>query len=187
MDDIERLRFEYEGIAYKILSDSELEVSRIFEIKFPDVVIPDSVEYEGKTFMVTKIGDMAFYGCREIMNICLPDCIKEIGEAAFCCCEMLETVNIPAGIGEIEYESFYGCEHLESLFLPDSVRVVKDRALWYCRGLKSISIPQHLLGIEYPRIYPKRGCDVGQCRSLDNLEHCFVRLLSGEVEDYGFY
>ena len=186
MDDIERLRFEYDGIAYKMLSESEVEVSRNLRIKFLDVVIPNSVEYEGNTYLVTKIGEMAFYGCRKIVTISLPDSVKEIGEAAFCCCEMLMTVNIPAGIEKIEYETFYGCEHLESLFIPYNVRVVEDRALWYCRGLKSISIPQHLLGIEYPRIYPKRGCDVGQCRSLDNLEHCFVRLLSGEVEDYDF-
>jgi len=185
MDKIERLRFEYDGIAYKMLSDSEVEVSRNFEIKFPDVVIPDSVEYDGKTFLVTRIGKMAFYGCREVMTICLPESVKEIGEAAFCCCELLMTVNIPAGIEKIEYETFYGCEHLESLFIPNNVRVVKDRALWYCRGLKSISIPQHLLGTEYPKIYPKRGCDVGQCRSLNSLEHCFVRLRSGEVEDFG--
>jgi hypothetical protein len=186
MDDIERLRFEYDGIAYKMLSDSEVEVSRNLKIKSPDVAIPNCVEYEGKTFLVTRIGKMAFHGCREIITISIPDSVKEIDEAAFCCCEMLMTVNIPAGIGEIEYETFYGCEHLESLFIPDSVRAVRDRALWYCRGLKSISIPKHLLGIEYPNIYPKRGCDVGQCRSLDSLEHCFVRLSSGEVEDYDF-
>lgn len=186
MDDMERIEFEYDSIAYRMLSDDEVEVSRNYDVKHPVVVIPNSVEYEGKIFQVTKIGDMAFYGCREIVTISIPDSVKEISEAAFSCCEMLKTVNIPDGIGKIEYETFYGCEHLESLFIPDSVKSVEERALWFCRGLRSISIPQHLLGIEYPKIYPRKGYDVGQCRSLDNLEHCFVRLRSGEIEDYDF-
>ena len=38
MDDIERLRFEYDGIAYKMLSDSEVEISRILKIKPPDLL-----------------------------------------------------------------------------------------------------------------------------------------------------
>ena len=180
----ERIRFEFDGIVYSIISDNSVEVSRMNGKTKADVVIPSIVPFQECFYHVRRIGEMAFYGNDVLVTIILPDGVEEIGEAAFSCCSALISVNIPEGVKTIAYETFFGCESLSSLFIPDSVICVEERALWYCRSLRTISIPKHLLGIEYPRIFPKRAMETGQCRSLDNLEHCFVRDVSGVVGEF---
>lgn len=177
-------QFQIDGIVYTIISENSVAISRADHSPNTNVIIPEYVDFEGVKFRVTKIGDMAFFGNTTIISIVLPDSVNEIGEAAFSCCSNLLSVNIPEGVGKIQYETFFGCESLESLYIPDSVTAVEDRGLWYCRGLKTISIPKHLLGIEFPKIFPKRANDGGQCRSLNSLEHCYVRLPSGEVYEF---
>ena len=176
-------QFLYSGIIYAVIADNAVEVSRNSETK-PEVVIPDSVEHDGIIYRVTRIGNAAFYGNKKITYAVLPDSVTEIGESVFGYCESLVKVNIPEGVETIAYETFCGCENLQSLFIPDSVRSVEERSLWYCRALKTLSIPKHLLGIEYPKILPKRASNGGQCRGMDNLKHCFVRMTSGEIEEF---
>ena len=47
------------------------------------LVVPDSVSYEDKKYVVTEIGDSAFYYYSKIKNIQLPSTIKTIGASAF--------------------------------------------------------------------------------------------------------
>ena len=57
-----------------------------------DVVIPDEV---------TKIGNGAFWGCRDLASVVIPDSVTTIGEYAFCGCHNLtiycETKSKPSG------------------------------------------------------------------------------------------
>lgn len=172
-----------EGIKYATISKDAVEVSRDQQITTTNIIIPPSIEFEGVTYHVKRVGSMAFFANKDVEYIHLPDSITEIGEAAFSCCESLVSVNIPEGIETIPYEAFYGCQNLKTLFIPDSVSCVEDRAFWNCSNLQTISIPKHLYGIEYPKIFPKRVVDTGQCRSLMNLAHCYVRFPSGEIEE----
>lgn len=64
---------------------------------------------------VTTIGDYAFYGCKNVTSVTLPDTVTQIGKLAF-----------------------YGCENLSTLTVPDSVLVVEDYAFANATGLKSI-------------------------------------------------
>jgi hypothetical protein len=175
-------KYTSNGIIYTIISDDSVEVTKCREGSH--VVIPDTIDIDDVTYCVKSIGMMAFFGKRDVVSVTIPGCVEEIGEAAFSCCENLTSVNIPEGVETIVYETFYGCESLKELYIPDSVRCVEERALWYCRSLETISIPKHLLGIEYPKILPKRASDGGQCRGMDHLQHCYVRLPSGEIDEY---
>lgn len=175
-------KYTLNGIIYTITTDDSVEVTKVREGSH--VVIPDSIDIDGVTYCVKSVGMMAFFGKRDVVSVTIPGCVEEIGEAAFSCCENLTSVNIPEGVETIVYETFYGCESLKKLYIPDSVRCVEERALWYCRSLETISIPKHLLGIEYPKILPKRASDGGQCRGMDHLHHCYVRLPSGEIDEY---
>ena len=175
-------KFTSNGIIYTIITDDSVEVTRVYEGS--NVIIPDCVKIENETFGVKRIGEMAFFGNRGVCTVTIPGCVEVIGEAAFCGCEGLSEINIPEGIETLPYELFYGCESLKNLYIPDSVRSVEERALWYCRNLETISIPQHLLGIGYPKILPKRASNGGQCRGMDHLKHCYVRLSSGEIDEF---
>lgn len=64
---------------------------------------------------VTTIGDYAFYGCKNVTSVTLPDTVTRIGKLAF-----------------------YGCENLSTLTVPDSVLVVEDYAFANAAGLQSI-------------------------------------------------
>lgn len=175
-------KYTLNGIIYTITTDDSVEVTKVLE--GIHVTIPGRVDIDDTTYWVRNIGMMAFFGNRKVVSVTIPGCVEEIGEAAFSCCEKLTSVNIPEGVETIVYETFYGCESLKELYIPDSVRCVEERALWYCRSLETISIPKHLLGIEYPKILPKRASDGGQCRGMDHLKHCYVRLPSGEINEY---
>lgn len=171
-----------EGIIYTKITDDSVEVTKVLEGS--NVIIPDCVKIEDETYWVKRIGEMAFFGNRNVISVTIPSSVEEICEAAFCGCERLADINIPEGIDTLAYETFFGCESLKNLYIPDSVRCVEERALWYCRSLESISIPKHLLGVEYPKILPKRASNGGQCRGMDHLKHCYVRFPSGETDEF---
>ena len=54
-----------------------------YEMPQGDLTIPDSVEYQGITYAVTKIGAHAFYGCYSLGAATLPNTLVEIGSYAF--------------------------------------------------------------------------------------------------------
>ena len=53
-----------------------------------EVVIPPTVSYNGKDFIVTSIGYIAFYYCRDLTSITLPESVTSIGEYAFYGCKI---------------------------------------------------------------------------------------------------
>ena len=46
-----------------------------------DVVIPETVEYKGRTFKVVAIGDATFYRCADLNSVTIPSSITIIKDA----------------------------------------------------------------------------------------------------------
>ena len=80
-----------------------------------DIVIPDSVTYEGYTFAVTGIEGNAFDGCFELTSITIPNSIETIGEQAFQGCTGLKSVTIGSGVTAIGAKAFNYCNALETV------------------------------------------------------------------------
>ena len=80
-----------------------------------DVVIPDSVTYEGYTFAVTGIESNAFDGCFELTSLVIPNSVETIGEQAFQGCTGLTSVTIGSGVTAIGAKAFNYCNALETV------------------------------------------------------------------------
>ena len=61
-----------------------------------DLVIPDSVTYNGTTYAVCKINNNAFTGCTGLTSVTLPRPLTHVNSGAFRDCTGLTTVNFNA-------------------------------------------------------------------------------------------
>ncbi len=68
---------------------------------------------------ITTLGERAFYGCKYITEIVLPDTLTTIGKEAFSGCSRLESISIPASVTDIAEKAFYGCENLNGVYIED--------------------------------------------------------------------
>lgn len=92
-----------------------------------DVVIPESVTYEGITYSVTKIGNEAFANCKMLESISVPSTVVQIGKEdkysslAFSGCTSLKRVRFEDGTQKLvlgaSYNTDYKSNYGRGLFL----------------------------------------------------------------------
>lgn len=116
---------------------------------YGNIVIPESVTYNGKPYSVTSIGTYAFYKCFGLTSITIPNSVTSIGYGAFQGCSGLTSVSIPDGVTSIEGSAFYDCSGLTSITIPSSVTSIGNTTFCYCTGLKSVTIPDGVTSIGY--------------------------------------
>ena len=113
-----------------------------------NIVVAGSIEYEGETYIVTKVSNKAFYKSTEVHTIELPETITEIGNYAFGYCTNLERVNIPEGVKSISTGMFYVCKNLTSIHLPSTIETIGSQAFIDCVLLESINIPSNCISVD---------------------------------------
>lgn len=65
---------------------------------------------------ITSIPNKAFYSCKNLTHVSLPEGITAIGNYAFCFCSNLEAIFIPKTVTHIEKFAFSDCFHLSSIY-----------------------------------------------------------------------
>ena len=93
-----------------------------------NVIIPESVTYNEKSYTVTSIGDWAFLVCRGLTSITIPNTVTSIGDRAFRGCTGLTSVTIPNSVTSISSGAFEECTGLTSISIPNSVTSIGDWA-----------------------------------------------------------
>lgn len=151
------------SIYFQIIEGKEEVVITGVEVKegTTSVTIPNKLFYEGKDYPVTSIGEKAFYECKSLTEIIIPDSVKSIGDWAFAFCKALKSISIPNGITEIGSSLFSNCHSLNSLIIPNSVTKIGSSAFWNCQSLSAIMIPDSVIEIEQEAF--------GQCASLTDI------------------
>ena len=97
---------------------------------------------------VVEIGDGAFYHCRSIKSVEIPDSVEVVGEEVFCACDRLEELRLGKGIKKIEKRAFWSCDSLKSVEIPGSVEVVGENAFSDCSGLEELRLGAGIKRIE---------------------------------------
>ena len=128
-----------------------------------DIIIPSKVEYNGRGYTVTTIGNSAFDNS-SITSIYIPETVKDIeydafkrsysltsvtiagnklssiGNSAFSLCRSLTSITIPNSVTSIGDYAFYECTSLTSITIPNSVTSIGDYAFKSCNSLTSVTI-----------------------------------------------
>ena len=146
------LEVEIDGLWYEV--GSKTKEAKVIQNKnntkySGNIIIPETVVYEGATYCVTNIGDYAFDGCSGLTSVTIPNGVTSIGDCAFCNCSSLPSVTIPNSVTSIGIYAFYGCSGLTSVTIPNSVTNIDEGAFKGCRGLPSVTIPNSVTGIGY--------------------------------------
>ncbi len=112
-----------------------------------NIVIPQSVSYNGVTYRVTSIDMWAFLYCDRLMSVTIPNSVTSIGNEAFKQCDRLMSVTIPNSVTSIGSGAFWFCEGLTSITIPNSVTSIGAHTFMCCSGLTSITIPNTVTSI----------------------------------------
>lgn len=174
--DIEAKNEDGVTIYYNWINDkTELEVTKP---KYSNgysgnIVIPNSITYEDKSYNVTSIGYQAFYECKNLTGITIPSSITSIGVEAFYHCYYLSSVNIndieawcrisfaispsPVYSNPLYYAHhlFLNGEEIKDLVIPNNVTSINDYVFNGCSELTSLTIPSN---VTYIGAYAFSGC-----------------------------
>lgn len=96
---------------------------------------------------IKKIGEHAFFGCKELTSVTIPDDVIIIGDSAFLGCDKLKSVTIANSVTEIGNSAFFGCTSLTSIKIPDSIMKIQASTFERCKSLKAVELPKGLLSI----------------------------------------
>lgn len=100
-----------------------------------NVVIPETVTYDGTDYIVTSIGNDAFWGNSELTSITIPNSVTTIESCAFLACSRLTTLTIPNSVTKLGEQAFSRCSSLSSITIPNSVFYIGNEAFnetpWY--------------------------------------------------------
>ena len=121
-------------IYYNFINNgTELEVTYMpnSEKYAGDIVIPETVFYEGKEYKVTRIGEQAFHG-DDLTSVVIPNSVITIAKEAFNACYKLTSVTIGNSVTTIEEKAFNTCRSLTSLTIPRSVTSIEKGAFAGC-------------------------------------------------------
>ena len=84
-----------------------------------NVMIPESVTYNGKTYPVTSIGEEAFAGCSDLTSLSIPSSVTRIGSSAFRTCSGLTSLTIGNSVTSIGAYAFAACSGLTSITVEE--------------------------------------------------------------------
>jgi hypothetical protein len=182
--------FEVDGVYYNKLTDTTCEVTykdSSYNSYLGTIIIPETVDYDGTTFTVTSVGNKAFNGCTDLIDVMIKDGTSTlslgtngIGKAIFYDCPLKRiyvgrnlsyTYNSNSG-----YSPFNKKESITSATIGGKVTALASGLLYGCTGLTTVDVPNSVVTIgDYA---------FGMCTNLAtiNLGNSVSR-----IENYAFY
>jgi hypothetical protein len=146
---------------YEITSDSTVEVVRSDDyLDKTTIVIPETVEIDGETYTVTRIGTDAFRDCKKLTSLNLSKTVTEIDLNALWDCSGLTEINVDGAnttlssvdgvVFNKDKTELIRCPlgKTGSYTIPSSVTDIHYGAFLYCHNLMAIDIPNSVKHID---------------------------------------
>ena len=96
---------------------------------------------------MTRIGNYAFYGCKDVTSISIPSSVTSIGQWALSHCEKITSVTLPSNMTAIADRTFDSCYALKSVTIPAKVTTINSFAFSGCSSLPSLTLPANLTSL----------------------------------------
>ena len=100
------------------------------------ITIPNNVN----GYSVTRIAYYAFYRCKDLTSIVIPNSVITINPFAFEYCSSLTSITIPNSVTSIYAGAFMYCSSLESVTIGSGVNFIGSSAFYNCTSLTSVTI-----------------------------------------------
>ena len=131
-----------------------------YTIKDGTKLLSDGAFYECKDLnkvtipnSMSKISSFAFDYCEGLTSVVLPDSITLIGGSAFGNCYNLKSITLPKSLKTLEVNCFDNCKSLTEVTIPEGVTYIGSDAFMYCTNLKDISLPSGITRIGQNAFY----------------------------------
>ena len=157
--------FSVDGFYYEITDRAGLFVSVVNgDLKYSgDLIIPNTVDYDGNTYTVTEMGSSTFIDCLGLTSIVINDQIKTIPYYAFAGCSNLEKVTLGKKVERFGMRAFMNCTSLSSINLNDNIVAFEGGGTFAgCTSLTNVVIGSNVRKME--------GSEFSGCTDLKTLE-----------------
>lgn len=138
----------YDGLNYSYLVDSEDAILVAGDyLSLTDVTIPQSVVFDGESYVVKSVGAGAFRNCYNLQTVTFSEGLETIGEEAFYYCSSVNFSSLPSTIKSIGDLAFINCNALTKLDIPNGCTTIGESAFKDCASLQSIKLPSSITSI----------------------------------------
>ena len=132
--------FEKDGFSMFIQDGGIILSSAIGEME-EDLVISDSIEYEGKKYPVTKLGGGLFMYHDEIKKVTIPSTIIFMGSGALAYCNNLKEIVIEDGENDIDcYGNTFSHSPIEKIYLGRGLKPENDYKVLFTSSVKHMTV-----------------------------------------------
>lgn len=140
--------FEVGGIYYKTdYKDKTIAIVTSGDNKYKgEVIIPETVKYNGGTLKVTTIGMSAFSQCTDLTSVKIPGSITTIEMSAFYGCKNLLSIEIPNSVVKMG-SGIFGSSGLQSIVWPKNIHEIPNQTFSSCTGLKKYVVSDDITRI----------------------------------------
>lgn len=138
--------FISDGIAYTITSFADLECSVVAndEPYRGEIIIPSTVEFNGRVLTVKSIGKEAFRNNEEVTAVSLPATVHTIEAYSFGGCNNLHSILFKEGLEYLREYAFLGCSSIEQLQLPSTLIEIGAYAFQNCTSISNVALPMSI-------------------------------------------
>lgn len=176
----ETISYGRDGFKYSLDTETKCAELLRYTLKSAEVVIPESVNYDGEEYILTRIGDNCFRNNSRLTSISIPSSVTSLGDFSLCSCPALSKIIVD--VKNPVYDSREDCNAIietathtmvracTATTIPSSVTGLGDYCFFGCSSFKSVDIPSSVTSLGDYCFY--------NCTSLEsiNIHSSIVRL-----------